>query len=207
MTQGVTRRSHEWSDRALGGLLTVGIGLGVMWALEIFDTVLGGALDSFGIHPHQVGDPQSLLFAPFLHVGFGHLIANSLTFAVLGFVAYVAVSALRFFAVVGITALTSGVGVWFFGTPGSVVIGASGVIFGLLGFLLVRGFFVRSVGAILVSVGVLLLYGGSLTGILPGAPYISWQAHLFGFLGGVVAAWLFRRRRSAGVQSTGRAPV
>lgn len=195
MDQDITRRTHDWTDRAAGGLLVVGGSLGLLWALEIVDTVLGGRLDGYGIHPRDFDGLQGLLFAPFLHAGFEHLIANSMSFAVLAFVAYLAVSGLRFFAVLVVTALTSGIGAWFLGNPSSVVVGASGVIFGLLGFLLVRGMFVRSLGSILISVAVLVVYGGMLTGVLPGVPYVSWQAHLFGFLGGVVAAWLLRRRR------------
>ena len=88
-------------------------------------------------------------------------------------------------------------GAWAFGTPGTVVVGASGVIFGLLGFLLLRGFAERSPGAITVTVMMLLIYGGTISGVLPGVPYVSWQAHLFGFLGGAAAAfWLRQRRRS-----------
>lgn len=194
MDQGIAPRSRHWTDRAPGGLLVVGISLALMWALEIVDTVLGGRLDNFGIHPRDLGGLDGLIFAPFLHAGFEHLIANSTSYAVLAFAAYLAVSAARFLGVVVITALTSGLGAWFLGSPGTVVVGASGVIFGLLGFLLVRGLFVRSIGSIAVSVVVLLLYGGMLTGVLPGMPYVSWQGHLFGFLGGVLAAWLMRRR-------------
>lgn len=198
MEHDVARRTtRDWTDRAAGGLLVVGGSLALLWVLEIVDTVLGGRLDAYGIQPHSVSGLDGLLFAPFLHAGFGHLISNSLPFAVLGFVAYVAVSALRFAAVIVITGVTSGMGAWLLGSSGSVVVGASGVIFGLLGFLLVRGVFVRSLGSILVSVGVLLLYGGMLTGVVPGAAYISWQAHLGGFIGGVLAAWLLRRRKGS----------
>ncbi|MQA01455.1 MAG: rhomboid family intramembrane serine protease [Streptosporangiales bacterium] len=194
MGQDTTGRTRHWTDRAVGGLLVVGGSLAVLWAIEIVDTVLGGRLDGYGIHPLDVGGLQGLLFAPFLHAGFEHLIANSMSYAVLAFVAYLAVSAARFVAVIVLTALTSGFGAWMLTSPGTVVVGASGVIFGLLGFLLVRGIFVRSIGSIMISIAVLLLYGGMLTGIIPSTPYISWQAHLFGFVGGVLAAWLMRRR-------------
>ncbi len=120
--------------------------------------------------------------------------SNSAVLAVLGVVAYVAVSLGRFLALVAITTLTSGLGAWTFGATGSVVVGASGVIFGLLGFLLVRGLVERSPGSITVSIMVLLVYGGTITGVLPGMPFVSWQSHLFGFLGGVAAAFWLRRR-------------
>lgn len=187
--------TRHWSDRAAGGLLVMALTLAVLWAVEIVNAMLGDRLDDYGIRPHEFSGLEGILFAPFLHVGFEHLIANSLPLAVLGFVTYVAVSAARFFAVVALTAVTSGLGAWFLTPSGTVVVGASGVIFGLLGFLLVRGIFVRSVGSIAISVGVLLLYGGVLTGMLPGQMFISWQGHLFGFVGGVLAAWLMRRRR------------
>lgn len=197
-TRSTRSVARHWSDRAAGGLLVVGVMLAVLWIVEIVNAMLGNRLDTFGIHPHQVSGLDGILFAPFLHAGFEHLIANSLPLAVLGFVTYVAVSGVRFFAVVALTAVTSGLGAWFLTPPGTVVVGASGVVFGLLGFLLVRGVFVRSIGSIAVSVGVLLLYGGVLTGMLPGQMFISWQGHLFGFLGGILAAWLLRRRRDPG---------
>ena len=86
-------------------------------------------------------------------------------------------------------------GAWLFGAPNTVVIGASGVIFGLLGFLLFRGLAERSAGAITVSIMMLVIYGGSISGIFPGAPFVSWQSHLFGFIGGAGAAFLLRRPR------------
>jgi membrane associated rhomboid family serine protease len=187
--------TRHWSDRAAGGLLVTAVTLAVLWAVQIVNAAMGERLDVYGIHPHQISGLDGILFAPFLHAGFEHLIANSLPLAILGFVTYVAVAARRFFAVVGLTALTSGLGAWFLTPPGTVVVGASGVIFGLLGFLLVRGLFVRSIGSIAVSVGVLLLYGGVLTEMLPGQMFVSWQGHLFGFIGGILAAWLMRRRR------------
>ncbi|MGH3094617.1 MAG: rhomboid family intramembrane serine protease [Streptosporangiales bacterium] len=190
-----TRAGRHWTDRAPGALLVVGLSLAVLWLVEIVDTVLGHRLDAYGIRPRVVDGLDGIAFAPFLHAGFSHLLANSTSFAILGVVAYMAVNALRFFGVIVVSAVTSGFGAWLFGAVGTVVVGASGVIFGLLGFLLVRGFIERRVGAIAVSVAVLLLYGTALLGVLPGAPHVSWQGHLFGFAGGVLAAWVLRQRR------------
>jgi membrane associated rhomboid family serine protease len=92
--------------------------------------------------------------------------------------------------------LVSGVGVWFTGSPHSVVVGASGVIFGYLGLLLMRGIVEHSWWNIGVALLIGLLYGWQLIGVLPADPGISWQGHLFGFFGGVIAAVLFRRRPS-----------
>ncbi|MFM7788135.1 MAG: rhomboid family intramembrane serine protease, partial [Microcystis panniformis] len=88
------------------------------------------------------------------------------------------------------TMLVGGLGVWLFAAPGSIHIGASILIFGYLGFLLLRGYFQRNIPSILLSILVFLLYCGTIWGVLPSRPGISWQGHLFGFLGGVLAAKL-----------------
>ncbi len=93
--------------------------------------------------------------------------------------------------------LLGGLGVWLFGASG-YHIGASGLIFGYIGYLLARGYFERSVGSLAVAVIVALVYGGALWGVLPGQPGISWQGHLFGAIGGVVAARALSERREAG---------
>ncbi len=196
MSYDLGRREHRWTARLPGAFVMVAVTLTVLWGIEILDTAMNGRLDAYGIRPRSVDGLEGVVFAPFLHSGFGHLFSNSLVFAVLGVIAYAAVTLSRFVVVVGITALSSGLGAWAFGEPGTVVIGASGVIFGLLGFLLLRGLTDRSPGAITVSIMMLLIYGGSISGILPGASYISWQAHLFGFLGGMGAAFLLRPSRA-----------
>ncbi len=188
------REPRSWSSRVPGGIAVVATVLAVMWLLEVVDAGTGGQLDAYGIRPRTLDGLEGIPLSPFLHAGFGHLMSNSAVLAVLGVVAYVAVSLGRFLALVAITTLTSGLGAWTFGATGSVVVGASGVIFGLLGFLLVRGLVERSPGSITVSIMVLLVYGGTITGVLPGMPFVSWQSHLFGFLGGVAAAFWLRRR-------------
>ena len=110
-----------------------------------------------------------------------------------------AAGARRFLWSTLIIILVSGLGVWFTGSPNSVVVGASGVIFGYLGILLTRGIVERSWWNFAVVLLVGLLYGWQLVGILPTDERISWQGHLFGLLGGVVAAILFRRRRDPAV--------
>ena len=86
-------------------------------------------------------------------------------------------------------------GVWFIGDPNSVVVGASGVIFGYLGLLLARGLVERSWWNLGVAAFIGLLYWYQLYNILPTDQPISWQGHLLGLLGGVIAAILFRRKR------------
>ncbi len=196
MAYDVDRREERWSDRLSGAFVMVGATLALLWGLEVLDSAMNGRLDAYGIRPRSVEGLEGIAFAPFLHAGFGHLLSNSLGFAVLGVVTYAAVTLARFLGVIAITALTSGFGAWLFGAPNTVVIGASGVIFGLLGFLLFRGLAERSPGAITISIMMLIVYGGTISGILPGVPYVSWQSHLFGFIGGATAAFLLRPDRT-----------
>ena len=162
----------------------------IFWLLEILDQfVFRGSLDIFGIIPHQVIGLRGILFAPFLHGDFPHLIANTVPFLILGWLVMLQETS-DFCIVTGLTMLVGGFGVWLFASPGSIHIGASILIFGYLGFLLLRGYFQRNIPSILLSILVFLLYGGTIWGVLPSRPGISWQGHLFGFLGGVLAAKL-----------------
>ncbi|GAA5073727.1 membrane associated rhomboid family serine protease [Thermocatellispora tengchongensis] len=194
-------RSQQWKTRGLG-VLTGALGaavimvvmLAAMWLLEFIDYGLGGALDYYGIIAHNPDHLSGILFAPFLHAGFGHLMANSLPLLILGFLA--AFRGLgRFAAASLIIILVSGVGVWLFTAAGYITVGASGLVFGYFGFVVARGLFDRRVLDIAVGVGVAITYYSLLEGLLPNQPGISWQGHLFGLIGGVVAAWVLRRKR------------
>jgi membrane associated rhomboid family serine protease len=168
-----------------------------LFAIELVDRGTGHQLDAAGgIRPHQLYGLDGVLFAPLLHANFNHLYGNSVPLLLTGtFV--LATGGRRFLGVTAVVALCSGLGVWLTGDPNSVVIGASGVIFGYLGFLFVRGIVERSWWGIAVGLLISLLYGTQLAYVLPTDQRISWQAHLFGLFGGVVAAVLFRRRRPA----------
>jgi membrane associated rhomboid family serine protease len=152
----------------------------------VVDVPLDGRLDRFGIRPRQLDGLDGVVLAPFLHLGFGHLIANTVPFLVLGGVICLS-GAKRFVQVTVIVGLISGVGVWLTGASHSLVIGASGLVFGYLTYLVVRGIFARNVLYLVGGVLVLAVYGGVLWGLLP-SPGISWQGHLFGAIGGIVAA-------------------
>ena len=185
---GAIARELKTQGKILGGFVAI------MWILEIADLVLGGALNAYGIAPHNIIGLRGILFAPFLHGGLGHLIANTIPFIVLGW--FVMLQQTRdFFVVSAITMLVSGLGTWVFGSPNSVHIGASGLIFGYLGFLLLRGYFERNFPSILLSITVGILYGSTIWGVLPTRPGISWEGHLFGFIGGVIAARLLARKK------------
>jgi len=168
--------------------------VGLMWGLEILDLFLGGALNQFGIRPHSIVGLRGILFAPFLHGSLLHLIANTVPFVILGWLVMLRRTS-DFWPVTIIVMLVAGLGTWLFAPPWTVHIGASGVVFGYLGFLLSRGYFERSLGAIAMSLLVGMLYGGMIWGVLPGQLGISWQGHLFGFLGGILAAQILAQPR------------
>jgi membrane associated rhomboid family serine protease len=197
MSDPTERHEERWTARLPGALTMVALTLALLWGLELVDSATNGRLDTYGIRPRTVSGLEGIPFAPFLHAGFGHLFSNSTVFAVLGVIAYAAVPLGRFLGLIVITMVSSGLGAWLFGEPNTLVVGASGVIFGLLGFLLFRGLAERSAGAITVSIMMLLIYGGTISGILPGMPLVSWQSHLFGFIGGAGAAFVLRPSRPA----------
>jgi membrane associated rhomboid family serine protease len=169
------------------------VGIALLWGLEIVDTLLGGRLDLLGIRPRELDGLVGIPLAPFLHGGFGHLLANTLPFLILGWLVLLR-ETWHFFAVSAVTIVLGGLGVWLFGQSGSVHIGASGLIFGWLGYLLLGGWFERRVGTMLGSLVVAIAYGSLVWGVLPGTPGMSWEGHLFGFLAGVLMAWALARR-------------
>lgn len=168
--------------------------VGLMWGTEILDIFLGGALNQFGIRPHSLIGLRGILFAPFLHGNLFHLAANTVPFVLLGWLVMLRRTS-DFFGVTAIVMLVAGLGTWLFAPSYTNHIGASGVVFGYLGFLLARGYFERSFGSILLSVIVGLLYGSMIWGVLPGQIGISWQGHLFGFIGGIIAARMLSKPR------------
>ncbi len=179
--------------------LLLGI-VGLMWLLEIVDTLfLGQRLNSLGIRPRDMASLPSVLLAPFLHAGFTHLIANTVPFAVLGGIILarsVGDFVGDFVGVSLVVLLVSGLGIWQIGGANTIHFGASAMVFGYFGYLLFRGIFERSLPSIFIAVAVAAAYGSILLGVLPGQRGVSWEGHLFGFLGGVLAAWLGRKLRS-----------
>lgn len=171
------------------------ITIAIFWAIELSDFLLfKGELDNLGIFPRNLVGLRGLLFAPFLHGDFGHLLANTVPFLTLGWLTMIQETS-DFYIVSIVTMIVGGLGVWLFGATGSIHIGASILIFGYLGFLLLRGYFQKNMPSILLSIIVFALYGGLVWGVLPSQPGISWEGHLFGFLGGVIAAWIIAKEK------------
>ncbi len=165
-------------------------GTGVLWGVELIDQlVVSGGLDRFGVVPHDVPGLMGICTAPFLHANWAHLVGNTMAFIPLAFLASGRKKA-DFWVVSVVAAVAAGLGAWVFGAPGTVHIGASGVIFGYLGFLMGRGVWERKLGTMFLSAMVTFFFGGMLWGVLPivAGVGISWQSHLFGWLGGLLVA-------------------
>ena len=173
-------------------LIVMGAFLAVIWILQVANWADGYRLDSeFGILPEHVSRLGDIFTAPFLHFSWQHIEGNSVPLFVLGVLAaYRSIG--RFLLVTLIVAVTSGMAVWLFQSGNELTVGASGLIFGYFGYVLVRGFFDRN----LVDIGVGLVAGALYWTILqvaiPGTPGVSWIGHLGGLVGGVLAAWLLR---------------
>jgi membrane associated rhomboid family serine protease len=183
------------------GMILVAAMAALMWVVEVADQIGGGRLDRNGIEPRDLDGLDGVVFAPFLHAGFDHLIGNTIPFLLLGF-AIALGGVLRVAAVTVIVALVGGLGTWLIAPANTVHIGASGIVFGYAAYLVARGIFSRSVGQIVLGVVVLVVWGATLLqGVVP-EDGISWQGHLFGAVGGVIAARLLHRRAPRG-QSAG----
>lgn len=195
--------SHR--DGRFEGVLVVFAMAVIMWVSEIADTIVDHRLDAYGIEPRDTDGLTGVVAAPFLHGGFDHLIANTVPFLVLGFVIALK-GATRVLAVTAIVALVSGLGTWLIAPANTVHIGASGVVFGYATYLLARGFFDRDLLGLAIGVAVAAIWGTVLLGGLLPQEGISWQGHLFGAIGGVVAARVLARPRAEG-PVPGRAPA
>ncbi len=182
-----------WLHRVVPVLVLVAL----MWASEVVDLLTPLRLDAYGIRPRDADGLAGIVLAPFLHLGFGHLLANTTALLVLG--ALLAWTTRHLGLVtVGVVVL-GGAAVWLLGAPRTVVIGASGVVYGYAAFLAVYGAVARRVVPALAGVLVVALYGGLLWGVLPLQQGVSWQGHLFGAAAGVLlAVWLGRRDRRPG---------
>lgn len=175
------------------GFVVVATLAALMWLVEIVDQIAGGRLDRNGIEPRELEGLDGIVWAPFLHGGFDHLIGNTIPFLLLGF-AIALGGAARVATVTAVVALIGGLGTWLIAPDNTVHIGASGIVFGYAAYLVARGVYSRSAMQIALGVAVLAIWGTTLLRGLVPEDGISWQGHLFGAVGGVVAAWLLHRR-------------
>lgn len=174
-------------------LLWIGVFFGALWVIQALNWLLGyGLNDTFGLVPRTMPGLDGILAMPLLHGSFAHLIANSVPLLLMG--GLLAVTATR--ALVAVNGVIIGLGgllVWLFGST-AIHVGASGLIFGWFGFLVMRGVVDRSLVTLGTAILVGAVYGSILWGVLPGQSGVSWEAHLFGALAGVVAAFIIPSR-------------
>jgi membrane associated rhomboid family serine protease len=170
--------------------------IAVIWALQVLNWADGYRLDNeFGLLPHHVSRLPEIFTAPFLHFSWQHIEGNTVPLFVLGVLAAYRGLA-KFLLLTLIVAVMSGLAVWLF-QGNELTVGASGLIFGYFGYVVIRGFFDRNLLDIGVGVVAGLLYWTILQVAIPGTPGVSWIGHLGGLLGGVVAAWVLRERATA----------
>ncbi len=169
----------------------------VIWIAQVVNFVLGYELNQwFGLEPRDIGGLVGIPASPFLHANFGHIIANTIPLVVLGGMAAMA-SPKRFFEATVIIVLLGGLLVWVLARGGNRVhVGASGLVFGYLGYVIALGIFERSLRALAMALFAGLLYGGLIWGVLPDNR-VSWESHLFGAMAGAAAAWLLTRDKGA----------
>lgn len=177
-------------------LWVVGGLLAVMWGVELLDWIGGAWLepDRHGIRPRRTDGLLGIALSPFLHAGWGHLIANSVPFFILGLLVMGRGEAVFWKVSAGIV-LLGGLGVWVIARGGTVHVGASGLIFGYFGYLLTVGAVERSVVAVARALLIAVLYGSILWGLLPVRSGVSWEGHLCSLLAGIAMALSFRGRR------------
>jgi membrane associated rhomboid family serine protease len=175
--------------------IMVGV-LVLLWVIQIINWADGYKLTfEYGIRAHDVGGLPDIITAPFLHFSWAHIESNSGPLFIFGFLAaYRGVG--KFVTLTGLVVLTSGLAAWFFEGSGTVGAGASGVVFGYFGYIMVRGFFDRHVIDMVVGVVMALCFAYQFTVLLPHVG-VGYQAHIGGLVGGIVGGWLLRDRRAA----------
>jgi membrane associated rhomboid family serine protease len=171
----------------LEGLRALGALVAIMWGVELVNLLDSYRLDSYGIVPRSASHLDGIVFAPFLHASIAHILGNTIPLVILGFMIALA-GARRLLSVTVIVALVSGIGVWLIAPANTDTFGASGVVFGYATYLISRGLFNRKLVEVALGAFVAVIFGGILIADLIPHPGVSWQAHLFGGIGGVLAA-------------------
>ena len=166
----------------------------LIWVIEVLNSFMGHRLSAWGIRPRTEIGLVGILLSPILHGSINHVLSNTIPFLVLG--GLVALRGSQKFAGVSLFIIVvGGAGVWVLGRT-AIHVGASGLVFGYFGYLVANGWFDRRPLSILATITVVVLYGGLVFGVLPTQSFVSWEAHLFGLMAGVLSAWLTRRRRA-----------
>jgi membrane associated rhomboid family serine protease len=175
--------------------------LSLIWILQIANWADNYGLDrSFGILPRDVARLPDIVIAPLLHFSWTHIEANSGPLFVFGFLAAYR-GVVRWVGVTVVCVVTSGLAVWLFQSSNELTVGASGVIYGYFGYVIVKGLFDRHLIDVLIGAAMGLSFAYVLVAVVPGTPGVSWVGHLGGLVGGIASGWLFREQRPSSAGS------
>lgn len=206
MSPMITPERREKLDDAWDATKVALFLIGVMWVVQGVNAAMGYRLSfHYGLRGRTVSSLPEIVTSPFLHFSYQHILANTVALLVLAPLA--ALSGLRAFIVAtAAIVVVEGAGTWLLDGPNTVSAGASGLVYGYFGFILLRGVFMRSLWRIAVGLGVGVYYwAGMAIGLMPGRTFqgmtISWQGHLFGLAGGIAGAWLLREVRTGATEA------
>ncbi|MEO6884952.1 MAG: rhomboid family intramembrane serine protease [Jatrophihabitantaceae bacterium] len=189
----------SWS----GALIVMCALAAVLWFIQIINATEDQGLDRFGLRPRRLDGLWGVLTQPFLHASYGHMLANTVPFILIGWV--VLLAGLRSWLIVTTIAIVAGGFATWLIAPSGLVVGVSGLVFGWLGYLLGRAYFARTFKWIFVAIAVVFFFGTLLGGLLPTFnSQVSWQSHACGFAGGVLASAVLHPRRRRGAQRSSR---
>jgi membrane associated rhomboid family serine protease len=200
------RPAHRVQTQIEGLIVLTGL-VGIMWIVEAINSLDSNRIaESDGIYARNLDHIWGIFTAPFLHFSFQHLIANTVPFVFMGVIIALR-GARRLLQVTLIIIVIGGLGTWLIAPSGTDTAGASGVVFGYATYLFARGFFNRSVLELLTGLVVGAVWGGALLSSIVPHTGVSWQGHVCGAIGGVVAAYLLRRDRPGKPGSAPMSPL
>ena len=215
MTSPPDRRSSWRSERQVkpwyhpntwsGAMVAMTAVAAVLWVVQLVNASDDYRLDRFGLRPRHISGLWGIVAEPFLHASYGHLLSNTVPLILIGWV--LMRSGLRNWAIVSAAIVVGGgVATWLVGPSDKVIVGASGMVFGWLGYLLTRAYLVRKFQWVIEAILVLFFFGTLLFGLLPSLhSHVSWQAHVCGFVAGIVTAVVLHPRRGSARASRGTA--
>jgi membrane associated rhomboid family serine protease len=188
-------RERPFEPESWTGALVLMAGFAaVLWVVQVLNAIDDYRLDRFGVKPRAFDGLWGVVTMPFLHSSYGHLLSNTIPVVLIGWVVLLA-GASTWAVVSGLVVVGGGLLTWLVAPGDTVIVGASGLVFGWLGYLLARAYFSRRLRWIVVAVLVLVFFGTLLFGLFPSLNSdVSWQAHLCGFAAGIGAGALLHPR-------------
>jgi membrane associated rhomboid family serine protease len=190
-----------------GALIVMAACTALLWGIQIANADHHYSYNRFGLKPRALDGLWGVVTQPFLHESYRHLLSNSVPFFAIGWVLLLSGMRVWLF-VTGVVIVLGGLLTWLVAPSDVTIVGASGMVFGWLGYLLARAYFTRRLKWIFTAVALLLFFGTLLGSLLPTVDAnVSWQSHICGFVAGVFVGWVLHPRRTAKGRAVRRAPV